>query len=155
MAATKSLLQLAQALHHHGVEFSRDVGQRVAREYADLGAEEFILLGGNRIVSLFTGKPSEIPEGHEKHFFRIPSIDELVDALSGRGVLVRGLHFRDQRSWIVEQEGVSTSAEQGSSGHPTAEEALMALLLSVHAEAPALESKKPARLRSISVAEEV
>jgi hypothetical protein len=136
------------------VEFSRDVGQRVAREYADLGAEEFILLGGNRIVSLFTGKPSEIPEGHEKHFFRVPSVDELVDALGVHGVTIHAIRFMDQRSWIVEQEGGSTSAEQGNSGHPTAEEALMALLLSVSAEAPVSESKKPARLRSISVAEE-
>ena len=62
--------------------FLTEPGLRISRGYADLGYEEFITQSGSKLLSLYTGKASNIPEGHEKFFFRIYDLDELLNLLN-------------------------------------------------------------------------
>jgi len=144
MVSSKSFLDKAQELKARGVEFSFEMGTRVARGYADLGTEEFQLIGPFKTVSLFTGKQSEIPEEHLKFFFRVPELEELTDELTRRGAVVLGLAFRDQRRWILT---LRLAAEQRDFEHEALEETFVDALLSLLPQAE--ESQKPPRLKTV------
>ena len=113
-------------LKEQGFPFVQEQGRRIARGYADLGYEEFILLTENKLLSLYSGKPSEIPEGHSHHFFLVPSCDEMVDEIIKRGFDIESLQFKNQRSWEI----VATKKEGNriSEGAPTLEQALLLAL---------------------------
>lgn len=119
MNKSQSFLQKSHYLKECGVDLPLDVGTTVARGYADLGTEVFQLIGPRRLVSLFTGKPSEIPDEHLKFFFRVPEVDEILEELTKRRVDVLGAVFKDQRRWVLslkvegkERELVSDSLEE-------------------------------------------
>jgi hypothetical protein len=96
-AILKQCEQLSRA--GYNPEFSQ--GMRVARGYADLGYEEFVLIKSRTLLSLFNGKTSEMPEGHEKFFFHIPSADELVIEIRKRGWDLVASEFYEQRTWKI------------------------------------------------------
>ena len=101
MVSSRTYLHKSQELKARGLVLPFEAGKRVARGYADLGTEEFQLLAPRKTVSLFTGKPSEIPDEHITFFFRIPEIDELVEELTRHRVIVVGATFKDQRRWTL------------------------------------------------------
>ncbi len=113
-------------LKEQGFPFVQEQGRRIARGYADLGYEEFVLLTDDKLLSLYSGKPSEIPEGHSRHFFLVPTCDEMVDEISKRGFDIETLEFKDQRVWkvVLSRGGVSLITEVA----PTLEQVLILAL---------------------------
>lgn len=101
MLRTRSFLNKSHELQARGLELPFEEGRRVARGYADLGIEEFQLIGSRKTVSLFTGKQAEIPEDHQRFFFRVPELEDLIEELLRRGITLEPLEFRDQRSWVL------------------------------------------------------
>ena len=102
MLSSKEFLLLAQELRQLGAfpgELSE--GMTIARGYADLGIEEFCLLANGKMVSLLSGKIGELPDGHQQHFFMVPAIPEMVEAIERRGFDIQGLNYKDQRIWQI------------------------------------------------------
>lgn len=143
MVTSRTYLLKSQELKTRGLELPFEAGKRVARGYADLGTEVFQLIGPRRLVSLFTGKPSEIPDEHLKFFFRVPEVDEILEELIRRRVVVLGAVFKDQRRWVL---SLKVEGEQRDLVSDSLEEAFLDGLISV-LPAPK-EVSMPPRLRT-------
>lgn len=98
MRHTKAFLQRCEALWRLGVHFPLE--SQVARGFADLGFEEFMVLpGGKKIISILTGTTSELPDDAPKNLFAVPSPDEALSKLSELGALRINFKHLDERSW--------------------------------------------------------
>ena len=85
--ANKTLGTL-EKLHRAGFACLFEPGEQIARGFADLGYEQFLMLSENKIISLQSGKPSELPEDHRHHFFSVPSAEKLAAELDCRDVQI-------------------------------------------------------------------
>lgn len=101
---SNDLLKICQAIKNSGIEFSLDAGSRLGRGFADLGFEEFILLEGNRIISLYRGTQSEFLIEEQKHFFRIPTLLEIQQVIYEFNYNIVEMEFKDQREWYLKLE---------------------------------------------------
>ena len=88
-------------MHQAGFPCAFEQGTTVARGYADLGYEEFVLLSESKLLSLQSGKISELPEAHRHFFFAVPTVDRMVDQINRSGVDFGEMLFVEQRSWQV------------------------------------------------------
>lgn len=104
MYSSNRFLRKCQELHALGVYPDFTAGTRVARGFADLGFEEFWFIPPNSLVSLFTGKKSDLTADDKRHFFVVPDSDELLDEILRRGVCPAELSFREGRSWHIESK---------------------------------------------------
>jgi hypothetical protein len=98
---TRDQFALCSRLRELGLEPRFEVGDLVARGFADLGFEEFQVLPGPRLLSLTAGTVKPLPEDHRHYFFWIPSIDELIGIVEARGGMVAECAREDQREWRV------------------------------------------------------
>lgn len=105
-----------------GTGFSRpfEVGERVARGFADLGYEEFIVLPSDRLLSLFTGKITSLKQDDLTHLFHIPDVDQLLLWLNQQGVDVESISSTDQRSWKISYNSERGSGQESSLSIPGA-----------------------------------
>lgn len=85
-------------------------GMKIARGFADIGFEEFCLLPGNKILSLFTGACTVYQEEDRQHFFFVPPADAMIDILEQEGIEIYELSSADRRTWSV--KGRFESGEQ-------------------------------------------
>jgi hypothetical protein len=106
---TKDQFALCRELRELGLEPRFDVGDVVARGFADLGFEEFQVLPGPRILSLTAGTVKPLPDEHRQYFFWIPSVEELVDLIEARGGVIRECVREDQREWRIALQSSSVS----------------------------------------------
>lgn len=75
-----SKLVLLSRLHDLGFLQPKFIaGEKISRGFADLGFEEFVLIAEARMVSLLSGKVSELPREHRAFFFLVPSTYEILD----------------------------------------------------------------------------
>lgn len=98
---TRDQFALCSQLRELGLEPRFEVGDVVARGFADLGFEEFQVLPGPRILSLTAGTVKPLPDDHRQHFFWIPSIDEVISIIEAQGAAVAECAREDQREWRV------------------------------------------------------
>lgn len=98
---SKEYLKCCQELREAGVLPSFRPGERLARGFADLGFEEFLLLPGSKLVSLINGKSAELVESHQHFFFRVFSCDDLANEINKRGFELLSVIFMDQRTWHI------------------------------------------------------
>ncbi|MCB0339307.1 MAG: hypothetical protein KDD53_06870 [Bdellovibrionales bacterium] len=97
----KDFLEECFALHELGFKPKIEVGSRVARGFADLGSEVFLLLSANETLSLFTGEKRTIPERELSRLCWVPTVDELVEQLHSMYFTVSNISTRDQRTWEI------------------------------------------------------
>lgn len=116
--STPVFLKLAQELHRSGIKFPIGPGIKVARGFADLGAEEFIVMPGKKLVSLFTGEKSSMPDDFEDHFFVVPNFESLIEAFHLYHLTIPLVELSDDGSWLVDGSKVES-----------AEEAMMSILI--------------------------
>jgi len=107
LLCSREYLAACEQAKAHGLEVRFKAGDRVARGFADLGYEEFCMLPDRKMVSLYNGKVSELPADHERFFFTVPTVAQLVQELALRGQTIVGLEYRNQRSWSM--DGVESS----------------------------------------------
>ncbi len=98
MLADPAYLKKCETLAAQGVKRAFAPGSRVARGFADLGFEEFIIHPNGVLCSLFTGSISEL---REDFLFPVFDQQELVDELFRRSWDVESIHYPDQRLWEV------------------------------------------------------
>ena len=116
MWAAKETLMLCQELKKLGELPSFTPGERIARGFADLGVEEFLVLPGAQILSLFTGNKTTRNPEQDNHFFRIFNQEEALQLLLISGGSVSSCTFEDQRTWQIKvshhERNASFSATQ-------------------------------------------
>lgn len=99
---SREQFKVCQELKTWGLQPRFEVGDVVARGFADLGFEEFQVLPGNKVLSLTAGTASPLPHDHLHHFFWIPSVDECVDLLEHAGARCLASERVEQREWRVQ-----------------------------------------------------
>jgi hypothetical protein len=97
-----NLFALCEKLKGLGLEPRFEVGDLVARGFADLGFEEFQVLPGSRLLSLTAGTLRQIPDEHRHFFFWIPSVDEAIELIELKGGVITSCERIDARDWRVE-----------------------------------------------------
>lgn len=73
--STPQYLLLSHRLRETPLKFEISGGVRVARGFADVGFEEFCVLGDGRMVSLYTGTIHDIDY---EHIFVVPTLEDLL-----------------------------------------------------------------------------
>ena len=101
MFCNPTLFALCNDLKAWGILPSFEVGQVVARGFADIGSEEFLVLPGEKLLSLSAGTIKPLPEDHKEFFFWIPTEDECAKQLDRLGVLELTVRREQARRWIV------------------------------------------------------
>lgn len=113
MFCTPALFTLCNELQAWGILPTFEVGQIVARGFADIGSEEFLVLPGEKLLSLTAGTVKPIPEDHKEFFYWIPSEDECARQIDLLGVSKLSVERELARKWVVtceiEGEVVQTS----------------------------------------------
>ena len=99
--ADRGVLDRCAELKKLGDVFALSPGAHIARGFADVGYEEFCLLPGDRLVSLFTGSITELRDDERGFFFVIPTVDDVTQELDRRGWDVVALESPDRRGWIL------------------------------------------------------
>lgn len=107
MLHPRQFIERSQELLRRNFNYEVKVGMTLARGFADLGHEEFSVLNNDKILSLFTGDISSLPQNYKEHFFPLFSCDELIVELFRNGAEVRNLKSVDRRTWelTVQTEG--------------------------------------------------
>lgn len=130
---TAEYLSLCSNLAAGSVAFKVEVGAVVARGFADLGFEEFLVLPGNRLLSLYSGELTKDADLKDSGLFLVPSLDDMQAALVELGYDIVLVEFRDQRDWFLRLKHYSRNVlyEVGAS---RLEEAFLRALLKVGIE---------------------
>jgi hypothetical protein len=89
-------------------------GSYVGRGFADLGHEEFYVMTGERLLSLATGAVTQVSEAEKRFFYWLPSEDDAIESMMGRGFEIASLCYVDSRMW----ELVLKSSDHESVGSP-------------------------------------
>lgn len=131
MLASPEFIILVEKLGRRDLFRSFKTGAHLIRGYADLGHEEFVLVGAGKLISLYTGTPSNLPEGHEHFFSRVPTIDEMTNLISRGQYDIKVVQFKEQRNWTLTAEHIE-SKKLLSSEHREFECALAILLLEIY-----------------------
>lgn len=63
-----------------------EAGDRIARGFADLGFEEYLLLPNEKILSLYTASVVPFPSEHKHHFFKVLSTVQLSNYLIAKNL---------------------------------------------------------------------
>jgi hypothetical protein len=98
---TRQIFELCQTLKEAGIQPRFEIGDVVARGFADLGFEEFQVLPGPKLLSLTAGTASALLDEHRHFFFWIPSVDETVMLLEREGAKISVCHREDARQWVI------------------------------------------------------
>ena len=106
------------------------VGSCLIRGYADLGVEQFLVVGTGKLSSLFTGVQSQLPEGHEHFFTRIPTIHNLTEQILIRNFDITESCFENQRHWKIVVRHIENNLSLDAR-HPEFEVALADILLKI------------------------
>lgn len=101
MLRTKSFISLCSRAKDCGLSPSFSVGDVIARGFADLGAELFEILPGDKIMSLYTGKVAALTREDRDRFFAIPGVDEVADRIERAGDGVMSISQLSSRDWRV------------------------------------------------------
>ena len=94
-------LKKIELLKHSGIDFKVTSGAHLARGFADLGYEEFILLPNNNILSLFSGDQKEFSSHDSKNFFLVPTTDQLIEKIIENDILINAI-VKTERGFKVE-----------------------------------------------------
>ena len=99
MSTRNEFLRQCQHLAELGFRPRFEEGMRVARGFADLGFEEFSVVPGEKLVSLFTGSVHDLSDS--ENLFVVPSCDDMVHELVRIGYDVTELRFDEARTWSL------------------------------------------------------
>lgn len=101
MWVSRETLQICYTLKNHGLSFDFKPGVHLGRGFADLGYEEFCLLPGNKIISLINGKIADLPLEEQKHFYVIPTNQQVINKIDLLGFDIVSLIYEDRREWEI------------------------------------------------------
>lgn len=118
MLISPEQFQLAQELRDIGLSPRFEVGDIVARGFADLGYEEFQVLPGSKVLSLTAGSITAIDAEQSSHFIWLPTIDEIVALLERLSILLAEVNRHESRSWMLtlmpEQKSIAIAVSHAS-----------------------------------------
>jgi hypothetical protein len=137
MLYSNKTLKLFELIGRARKDVLLEAGARVGRGFADIGFEEFIVLPGNKLLSLLTGAVSALDQVKREHLFEILTPDRCIAEIKLAGFEINSIDYIDNRHWNVVLEGDQEDlSEQASS----LEECLLKTLIKVRKiEIPAEE----------------
>lgn len=99
MWSSKAYLERCERLKGIGLETHFVPGARIARGFADVGYEEYYCVSSSKILSIYTGHISALPDEHRDFFFPVPDADSLANEIVRRDWDIIGCEYVGQRSW--------------------------------------------------------
>lgn len=99
MWSSAAYLQRCEKLKAAGIHPTAEPGERVARGFADLGYEEFVVLPSGKLLSLFTGEMTKIGAELDEHFFLVPSFERLCQIARELGYDLEPMQYEEQRTF--------------------------------------------------------
>lgn len=133
MLAHPSFLKLCEELRHAVPEQELEPGMKIARGFADLGYEEFLLLPGERLLALYSGQVTALQDEHRKFFFHVPTPDEMLATIIKANWDIASLHYEEQRTWRLEVCEATTKETCNATGD-TLEECLARCLRAIYSQ---------------------
>jgi hypothetical protein len=109
MLNTKEFLKCCSSLNDAGCLFDWSVGTRLGRGFADFGFEEFYILPRDQVLSIITGKVSQLQEDERNFLFVIPTASQLTDKIDLMNCDVKSLKYTAQKRWLATVERVGGS----------------------------------------------
>ena len=110
MWSNHSVLKLSEELGRMYPDTTFEEGMKIARGFADLGYEEFLLLPGGKLLALYSGQVTQFPEEHRRFFFEVPTPDQVAARLNKAFWDIRSLQLEDQRTWMLTIVNAKTGA---------------------------------------------
>lgn len=102
MVLSRERKEACHRLYRHGALQSFGPGDVVARGFADIGFEEFFVLHDGSLLSLTSGRRSELPLTERHAFFLIPSTDDTVAEIERLGGSITAIErHSDGLQWSV------------------------------------------------------
>lgn len=99
MWSDRDYLQACDELHKQGLRPKFEPGEIVARGFADLGFEEFLILPSGKLLSVMTGTMTELAEGDRERLVLVPTVEQLVEILEQRKCYLEKIEFVDGVRW--------------------------------------------------------
>ncbi|MCB0335015.1 MAG: hypothetical protein KDD62_01875 [Bdellovibrionales bacterium] len=96
---TSAYLKKCESLAREASLFAPRVGSVVARGFADLGCEEFLVLPNEGLLSLYSGQVNKSMALGDPQLFVVPDIQQMQEALRELQFDLETLNFVDQRFW--------------------------------------------------------
>ncbi len=112
MWISPELFKVAEKLKASGYAPALEPGIRVARGFADVGFEEFVILPNGNLMSLFTGEQRPIKDGEIEHLVVVPDVDMITDQLIAHGM--NGFHVELLKSnrWSFVHKGAQLAEDR-------------------------------------------
>lgn len=95
-------LKKCQRLKELGISSHFEVGECLARGFADLGFEQFIVLPASKLLSLLTGSITPLNDSDREHLFLVPDVEQLTQLILEKGGDLRFAEYIDRRTWKIE-----------------------------------------------------
>ena len=127
MGHSQYVLSLCQALQESGLESPNRTGRRFSRGFSDVGAEEFIALSQDDLVSLSSGERKQLSEEEGSHLSWIPDVDHALEELDRMEWDIQKIEHVDRRTWLVQMAKPSTELSHIEQS-PRLQEALLKCL---------------------------
>jgi len=121
-----NFLAQCEALRPLDQQAEFEVGDIVARGFADIGAEPYAVIGHQRLISLLDGRIVEgeaFTEG--KHFYRVFNTRQLIAMCRRNEIEIQQLFFENDREWRLD----ARYSGDAFSGHDKFLESLLARCL--------------------------
>ena len=130
MWSSREFLRRCEELHALEFKTVFEAGTRVARGFSDLGFEEFIILPGEKLLSIYTGNLSPLREEERAHFFLVPEIDYMLAQIDRLEFDVDCISTADRRVWSMQLRDARAGAVQRCSASSVAALILEGLIIS-------------------------
>jgi hypothetical protein len=127
----RDYLDSLQALANSGYLKEFSPGDTVARGFADIGYEEFLVLPNSALCSKLTGEVSPLNDSNEKFFFLVPCLAQLADVACRSGLAEIRLETELGSRWeasLCEGDDAEVRIKSASSAK-IPEQALVTLML--------------------------
>ncbi len=101
MHLSNSQLRSLESLKELGFSLDLSAGGQVARGFADLGYEQFLIMNNGKLLALYTGTITELKPEHQQFFFNVPAVDRLLLELHLLGWDIQTINYRSAMSCEV------------------------------------------------------
>ena len=100
MWSEREYLKTCDNVHKLGLRPRFEPGEIVARGFADLGFEEFLILPSKKLLSVMTGNIAELADGDRDRLVFVPGVEQLVEILEERKCFLERIEFVDGVRWV-------------------------------------------------------
>lgn len=102
MDLRNDFLKTCEDARRGGFPLLDEVGDTIGRGFADVGSELFLVLPGEKLLSLFTGEKVNYQQADRAHYFSVPDVETVVREIEAGGHKVLCIERTEAREWRAE-----------------------------------------------------